>query len=100
LFYRDIAGLPLEQIGDSNTYCYWKLDKNGLQIAIHDARQFSAYTYPCRRESNVTHLYFNIESQQQFLEQLEHSGLVPAAIDEIVVTVADPDGRMVMFGTA
>jgi hypothetical protein len=99
-FYRDIAGLPLERVGDPATYCYWKLDRNEFQIAIHGAREFAAYAYPCRPESNVTHLYFKIESQPQFLERLEQLGIVPTATDEIVVTVADPDGRMVLFGTA
>ncbi|RAC08473.1 VOC family protein, partial [Burkholderia multivorans] len=26
--------------------------------------------------------------------------IIPTAIDDVVVTVADPDGRQVMFGTA
>ena len=99
-FYRDIAGIPLEMVGDQNTYAYWKHDKDGMQIAIHDARLFSSYTFPSRADSNVTHLYFKIQSIPLFLAHLERSGIAPASTDDVVVTVADPDGRMVMFGTA
>jgi C4-dicarboxylate-specific signal transduction histidine kinase len=58
-FYRDVAGLELEQIGDSEEYVYWKVDKAGLQALR----------------------------------------ITPYATDDDVVTVADPDGRKVMFGT-
>ena len=92
--------MPLELVGDPAAYAYWKVGRDGVQLAIHDARLFSTYTYPSRADSNVTHLYFKIQSMPQFLEHLEHSGITPAATDDVVVTVADPDGRMVMFGTA
>ena len=99
-FYREVARLELEQIGDGSTYVYWKVDMDGLQLAIHDARRFAHYTHPANSQSNLTHLYFKIESQQQFLEHLKTFGIEPHAIDDVVVTVEDPDGRKVMFGTA
>jgi hypothetical protein len=69
-FYRDVAELELEQIGSSGGYVYWKVDKAGLQLAIHDAGKFAKYTHPACPESNLTHLYFKIENQDQFLEHL------------------------------
>lgn len=99
-FYRDIAMLELEQIGDAGEYVYWKIEIAGVQLAIHGAEQFSEYTHPPCAESNLTHLYFNIESQSQFLEHLRTLGLAPYATDDVVVTVEDPDGRKVLFGTA
>ena len=99
-FYGEVAGLDLEQIGDPATYVYWKLDRDGMQLAIHDARQFADYSHPARCESNLTHLYFKIDDQQQFLAHLRTLGIEPYATDDVVVTVEDPDGRKVMFGTA
>jgi predicted enzyme related to lactoylglutathione lyase len=99
-FYRDVANLELEQIGDEGGYVYWKIDKQGLQLAIHDAKPFTEYTHPVIRESNVTHLYFKIENQERFLEHLKSLNVTPYATDEVVVTITDPDGRKVMFGTA
>jgi len=71
-----------------------------LQLAIHDAVKFAEYTNPARSDSNLTHLYFKIENQKQFLDQLSAMGVTPYAVDEVVVTLSDPDGRKVMFGTA
>jgi hypothetical protein len=99
-FYREVAKLELEQIGDAATYVYWRVDRDGMQFAIHDARQFSNYTHPARIESNLTHLYFQIEDQSLFLKHLSTLGHEPYATDDVVVTVEDPDGRKVMFGTA
>lgn len=99
-FYRDVAGLELEQIGHSEEYAYWKVDKAGLQFAIHDAERFAQYTHPANPQSNLTHLYFKIDDQRQFLERLRALCITPYATDDVVVTVADPDGRKVMFGTA
>jgi hypothetical protein len=99
-FYQNVAGLDLEQIGSPETYVYWKLDQEGMQLAIHDAQAFAEYAFPGRSESNVTHLYFKIESQSQFLTRLHELGLTPTATNDVVVTVRDPDGRQVMFGTA
>jgi len=99
-FYREVAGLEFEQIGSEGGYVYWKVDRDGLQLAIHDAKLFANYTYPARSESNLTHLYFKIESQEAFLSHLKAMRIDPLAIDAIVVTVRDPDGRIVMFGTA
>ncbi|MTD93064.1 VOC family protein [Hyphomicrobium sp. xq] len=99
-FYIDVAGLPLEHVGTEGVYVYWKIDRDGLQLAIHDAKTFSAYTHPAVRASNLTHLYFKIDDQAAFLNHLEGLAVAPALIDDVVVTVADPDGRMVMFGTA
>lgn len=99
-FYKDVAGLELEQVGKAGEYIYWKIDKDGIQIAIHDAAAFASYTFPAFAQSNVTHLYFRIASQEQFLQHLEERDLTPFARDDVVITVADPDGRKVMFGTA
>jgi len=99
-FYRDVAGVDLEQVGNPATYAYWKIDRGGLQLAIHDAKAFSAYTFPARPESNVTHLYFQIPGQEAFLAHLDRLGVPPLTRDDVVVTVIDPDGRHVMFGTA
>ena len=99
-FYIDVAGLALERVGTEGVYVYWKVDRDGLQLAIHDAKAFSAYTHPAVRASNATHLYFKIADQAAFVEHLAVLSIEPALIDDVVVTVADPDGRMVMFGTA
>ena len=99
-FYREVACLDLEQVGDESEYAYWKVDRDGMQLAIHGARQFAGYTHPAVAESNVTHLYFKISDQQQFLAHLRQCGIAPYATDDVVVTVVDPDGRKVMFGTA
>jgi hypothetical protein len=99
-FYKEIAGLELEEIGAGGAYTYWKIDRDGLQLAIHDAKAFADYSHPVNSQSNVTHLYFKIESQPEFLQHLARLGLAPFRRDEIVVTVIDPDGRAVMFGTA
>ena len=48
----------------------------------------------------ATHLYFKVESQEDFLERLRKLNIKPQSTDEVVVTVLDPDGRKVMFGTA
>jgi catechol 2,3-dioxygenase-like lactoylglutathione lyase family enzyme len=99
-FYRDVVGLELEQIGSGGEYVYWRIDRDGLQFAIHDAQKFAAYTHPPRAESNLTHLYFQVDSQDRFVERLTKLGVKPSSTDEVVVTVLDPDGRKVMFGTA
>ncbi|WP_425613945.1 VOC family protein [Anatilimnocola sp. NA78] len=99
-FYRDVALLELEQVGSSATYLYWKVDRDGVQIAIHDAAKFASYTHPVQYGSNATHLYFKIEDQAPFLQHLDALGISPVACDDVVVTVDDPDGRKVMFGTA
>lgn len=99
-FYRTVAGLDLEEIGSATTYRYWKSDKDGVQLALHDAQRFADYAYPARTDSNLTHLYFKVSSQPTFLEHLKSLNVAPLCTDEVVVTVVDPDGRKVMFGTA
>lgn len=99
-FYEDVASLELERVGSAGGYVYWKYDKGGLQLAIHDARQFAKYTHPAHPDSNLTHLYFKIDNQESFLEHLKSLGIMPYAADDVVITVTDPDGRKVMFGTA
>jgi predicted enzyme related to lactoylglutathione lyase len=99
-FYRDIAGLDLEQMGNDGGYTYWRVDEHGVQIAIHDAKSFSDYTHPAFAESNVTHLYFKIEDLKDVLRRLSEMAVSPHSVDDVVVTVVDPDGRKVMFGTA
>ncbi len=98
-FYQEVAGLEIKQVGDK-AYSYWKIDKGGVQLAIHSAKEFSSYTFPTNSQSNLTHLYFKIDTQAAFLDRLEALGIKPYAVDEVVVTVEDPDGRKVMFGTA
>ena len=99
-FYKKVVGLELEQIGTPGNYVYWKTDRAGMQIAIHDAKHFADYTSPAFPNSNLTHLYFTIASQKEFLDHVRALGIDPHSIDDVVVTVADPDGRKVMFGTA
>lgn len=98
-FYRRVAGLTLEQVGASGGYIYWRLDHNGIQLAIHDAAAFAGYAYPPLAGSNLTHLYFKIDDREAFLARLKDRTIAPFAIDDVVVTVEDPDGRKVMFGT-
>ena len=99
-FYEQVAGLALEKVGNEGQYTYWRIDADGVQLAIHDAAAFSGYTYPALATSNLTHLYFKIADQAAFLRHLEQLAIIPTARDDIVVTVTDPDGRKVMFGTA
>lgn len=98
-FYREVAGLPMEAV-DSGGYVYWRVDLDGVQLAVHDAGAFADYSYPPLAQSNLTHLYFRIESHAGFLAALERQGILPHAVDDVTVTVVDPDGRKVMFGTA
>jgi hypothetical protein len=98
-FYRDVFSIALEQVG-SSSYVYWKIDDGQMQLAVHDAQSFAAYTYPPQTDSNLTHLYFKIDDQPAFLDHLKQQDIEPYAIDDIVVTILDPDGRKVMFGTA
>jgi len=99
-FYRQVALLPLEAVGVEGGYVYWRLDRNGMQLAIHAAQAFATYAYPPVPGSNLVHLYFKIEDQKAFLTHLEQVGVAPLSVDDVVVTVVDPDGRKVMFGTA
>jgi len=98
-FYKRIACLPLETVGQPGEYLYWRLEQNGVQLAIHDAQAFAAYCHPPRPNSNLTHLYFHIDDQAAFLAHLDTHGLKPLSFDEFTVTVADPDGRKLLFGT-
>jgi hypothetical protein len=99
-FYEQVAALPLERMGAEGQYVYWRMDRGDMQLAIHEASAFAAYAYPAEAGSNLTHLYFKIDDQPAFLHHLEGLGVTPLAVDEVVVTVVDPDGRKVMFGTA
>ena len=99
-FYRDVAQVALEEIGNSDSYRYWKYDDGQMQIAIHDAKAFADYSFPAHADSNVTHLYFRIADHDAFLQHVRHLGLEPKAVDPVVITLVDPDGRMVLFGTA
>ena len=99
-FYEQVASLPLEAVGTPSEYVFWRLDRDGMQFAIHDAKAFSAYTYPPLAGSNLTHLYFKIEDQKAFLAHLQSLHIQPMSVDDVVVTITDPDGRQVMFGTA
>lgn len=99
-FYEQVALLPLETVGTPGEYIYWRLEHAGMQLAIHEAKAFADYAYPPLAGSNLTHLYFKIEDQKAFLAHLESLQIKPVAVDEVTVTVSDPDGRKVMFGTA
>lgn len=99
-FYRRVAGLALEQIGSPGGYIYWRIDRDGVQLAIHDAAAFASYTHPPLAGSNLTHLYFKIDDREGFVARLKELAIEPFAIDDVVVTVEDPDGRKIMFGTA
>ena len=99
-FYRDVAGLSLETIGEGSAYVYWRFDRDGVQIAIHDAAAFADHAYPPLAHSNLTHLYFKIDDQNAFLDHIKTQGLEPHAVDDVVVTIVDPDGRKVLFGIA
>lgn len=99
-FYLDVAGLDLEQIGSGGEYVYWRIDTDGVQLAIHDAKRFGMDAYPAVAGSNLIHLYFKVTSQEDFLQRLGELNIKPQSMDEVVVTVIDPDGRKVMFGTA
>ena len=79
---------------------YWRLDRDGMQLAIHDAEGFADYAIPPNPASNLTHLYFTIDDREAFLAHLRARGITPVKVDEVVVTVEDPDGRNVTFGTA
>lgn len=99
-FYRSVAGLPLEQAGAEGGYIYWRLDRAGVQLAIHSAEAFASYAHPPLPGSNLTHLYFKIDDRETFLARLKELAIEPFTLDDVVVTVEDPDGRKVMFGTA
>lgn len=99
-FYEQVAALPLERAGVEGQYVYWRIDRGDVQLAIHDARAFAHYAYPAQAGSNLTHLYFKIDDQQEFLRHLESLGVPPVSTDDVTVTVIDPDGRWVLFGTA
>ena len=99
-FYKRVALLPLEKIGKEGEYVYWRIDDGNVQLAIHDAEKFSAYTHPAEAKSNVTHLYFRLDDRENFLSHLQTQNIAPHSLDDVVVTVIDPDGRKVMFGTA
>ena len=61
---------------------------------------FSDYSHPPLASSNLTHLYFKIADRVEFLSRIEAAGVALHAVDDVVITVVDPDGRKVMFGTA
>lgn len=98
-FYREVAEFPLEPAGEGG-YTYWRMDRDGMQLAIHDAQAFADYAYPPDPHSNLTHLYFTIEDREGFIAHLRDLGIEPLHIDDVVITIVDPDGRKVMFGTA
>ncbi|WP_350270139.1 VOC family protein [Brevibacterium sp. CBA3109] len=98
-FYRDVAGVGLEAVS-SDEYTYWMLDIDGVQIALHDAKSFADYSHPPDPASNLTHLYFRVPDLEEFLDHVQSVGAPLVEVDDVVVTLEDPDGRKVMFGTA
>ena len=101
-FYREIADLPLTTEGDEE-YTYFVVEAGetgGVQLALHSAEAFADYAFPPVAGSNLIHLYFRIPDQAEFLERIKDAGTPLVEVDDVVVTVEDPDGRKVMFGTA
>jgi len=98
-FYIRVVRLPFERVGGAPGYVYWKCDQAGVQIAIHDAEAFATYSYPSLAGSNLTHLYFRIDNQPELLDHLEREGIPPLSTDSQSITIRDPDGRTVLFGT-
>lgn len=103
-FYLNIAGLKLQKIRHGDTPEHWEGHSQGIHFAIHNAKFFAKYTYPAVTKSNLTHLYFSISDVKQFNERLRKHKLrlfcPPESVaGETVMTVQDPDGRKVMFGT-
>lgn len=98
-FYEQVALFPLETVGTPGQYIYWRLDRDGMQLAIHEAKAFADYAYPPLAGSNLTHLYFKIEDQKAFLAHLENLQVQPVAVDDVVVTVSDPEIEMGQIGT-
>jgi len=45
-FYRRVAGLAHERAGEEGGYAYWRLDRGGVQLAIHEAGAFADHAYP------------------------------------------------------
>lgn len=99
-FYMEIAGLALERVGPEDGYRYWKHESGGVQFAIHDAEKFATYSNPPEINSNLTHLYFQVADQSEFLSLLAGLGVTPRSVEEVNIVVDDPDGRKVLFGTA
>lgn len=66
-FHRAVAGIPLETV-IAGEYTYWRVDRDGMQLAIHDAQAFAEYAYPPEPGSNLTHLYFTIDDRGAFLD--------------------------------
>jgi len=62
-FYAQVAQLPMEKVGVEGGYIYWRMDWDGMQLAIHDAKAFADYAHPALPDSNLTHLYFSIEDR-------------------------------------
>ena len=68
--------------------------------ATDDQRRCHDLFRPSLAGSNLTHLYFKVEDQKAFLAHLKSLHIQPMSVDDVVVTIIDPDGRKVMFGTA
>lgn len=43
-FYRDVAGIGLEQVGADTGHSYWRIDLGEMQIALHGAAAFAERT--------------------------------------------------------
>ncbi|MGC3956374.1 MAG: hypothetical protein QM804_19400 [Propionicimonas sp.] len=91
-FYREVAGLPLEEVGEGG-YTYWRLDRDGMQLAIHDAQAFAGYAYPPEPGFQPHPPVLHDRGPQRFRHPPGRSGIEPSATDDVVVTVVDPDGR-------
>lgn len=82
---------------------HWACETGGMHFAIHNAKSFAKYCHPIRK-ANATHLFFTISEIDRFLSKVKKMKLKPALpIEEVgrskMVTLRDPDGRMVIFGT-
>jgi len=60
-FYEQVAQLPIERIGEEGGYQYWKMDHDGMQLAIHVSDAFSG-RLPLRDSSD------RLSTQAQRLE--------------------------------
>ncbi|MFH0412362.1 VOC family protein [Corynebacterium sp. L4756] len=97
-FYHEVAQLQLTSV-TAGDYTYWEYDDAGMQFAIHDADSFADYASPPQNGSNPMHLYFHIDDLMEFQMGLRDKGIEPIASDDVTITVVDPDGRKVLFGT-
>jgi catechol 2,3-dioxygenase-like lactoylglutathione lyase family enzyme len=113
-FYREVAGLPLEEERHRGTVRHWACQVGSLHFAIHERKTFwlsatptgegkgEATSAPAPGDS-VTVVSFTTDDLNGVLERLASRGVEVAARTKIgpmsFVAVRDPDGRHLCFGT-